>query len=127
MADGALRLCPGRRRSRTLEPRPAAPTPPASRFLKRCHARADYGLHWPRGKRHFLSALLWSLALAIAVNAGTSALDVLLHLKQTTGDILGVLYAYWLEDSQNIVAPILAHKASDGITVVFWALGIFPN
>lgn len=63
----------------------------------------------------------------MAVNDGNSRLDVLLHLKQTTGDIPGVLYTYWLEDSQIIGAPILAQKASDGISVVFWALGIFQN
>ncbi len=28
---------------------------------------------------------------------------------------LGVLYAYWLEKSQSIVAPILAHNCSDGV------------
>jgi hypothetical protein len=84
-------------------------------------------VHWPRGQRHSLPARLRGLALAIAVSAGNSRLVTLLHLKQTTGDIPDVLYAYWLEDSQCIVAPILAHKASDGITVVFWALGIFQN
>ncbi len=180
--------------------------------LKKWYAPADYGLHWPRGKRYFLPALLWGLALATAVNAGNSWLDVLLHIKQTTGDIvythqniwgwaifesiyvgpteeipfrallvtylatampgklrigrfsmnwagiivallfalahiqsfwtesvfdaliqqgyafaLGVLYAYWLEKSRSIAAPILAHNVSDGITIVFWALGIFQN
>ena len=29
--------------------------------------------------------------------------------------------------SQSILAPILAHEVSDGITVVSWALGIFQN
>lgn len=37
----------------------------------------------------------------------------------------GILYAYWLEKSQSIVAPIIAHNISDGITILFWALGIF--
>lgn len=37
----------------------------------------------------------------------------------------GIAYAYWLEKSKSIVAPIIAHNISDGITVVFWALGIF--
>ncbi|MGC8519864.1 MAG: hypothetical protein ACP5P4_15310 [Steroidobacteraceae bacterium] len=41
--------------------------------------------------------------------------------------VLGVLYAYWLEKSQRIVAPILAHDLSDGITPVVWALGIFQH
>jgi membrane protease YdiL (CAAX protease family) len=180
--------------------------------LKKWYAPADYGLHWPRGKRYFLPALLWGLALATAVNAGSAWLDVLLHVKQTTGDIvythqniwgwaifewiyvgpteeipfrallvtylatampgklrigrftmnwagilvallfalahvhsfwteslldaliqqgyafaLGVLYAYWLEKSRSIVAPILAHNVSDGLTVAFWALGIFQS
>jgi membrane protease YdiL (CAAX protease family) len=37
----------------------------------------------------------------------------------------GIAYAYWLEKSKSIVAPIIAHNISDGITVVFWALEIF--
>ncbi len=37
----------------------------------------------------------------------------------------GILYAYWLEKSKSVVAPIIAHNISDGITIVFWALGIF--
>ena len=37
----------------------------------------------------------------------------------------GVLCAYWLEKSESIVAPIIAHNVGDGITVLFWALGIF--
>lgn len=181
-------------------------------ILKRRFAPADYGLHWPRGKRYFLTAILWGLLLATAVNAGGSWLDVYLHLKQTGGDVVythrnicgwaffewfyagpteeipfrallvtylatampgklhlgrfsingagvvvallfalahvqsfwvespvdaliqqgyafvpGVLYAYWLENSQSIVAPILAHNVSDGITTVFGALGIFQH
>lgn len=35
----------------------------------------------------------------------------------------GVAYAYWLEKSKSIVAPIIAHNISDGITVLYWALG----
>ena len=181
-------------------------------ILKRQFAPADYGLHWPHGKRYFLAAILWGLLLATAVNAGSSWLDVALHLKQTGGDVvythrniwgwalfawvyvgpteeipfrallvtylatampgklrfgrfsingagvvvallfalahlqtfwvenpvdalihqgyafmLGVLYAYWLEKSRSIIAPILAHNCSDGITTVFWALGIFQH
>ena len=180
--------------------------------LKKWSAPADFGLHWPRGKRYFLPALLWGLALATVVNAGNSWLDLLLHIKQTTGDIvythqniwgwavfewiyvgpteeipfrallvtylatampgklhvgrfsmnwagiivallfalahvqsfwteslldaliqqgyafvLGVLYAYWLEKSRSILAPILAHNITAGLTVVFWALGIFQT
>jgi CAAX protease family protein len=37
----------------------------------------------------------------------------------------GIAYAYWLEKSKSIVAPIIAHNISDGITIVFWALDIF--
>ncbi len=181
-------------------------------ILKRRFAPADYGLHRPHGKRYFLAAILWGLLLAIAVNAASSWLDVYLHLKHTSGEIvythrniwgwalfdwiyvgpteeipfrallvtylatampgklrlgrfsingagvvvallfalahlqtfwvenpidaliqqgyaftLGVLYAYWLEKSRSIVAPILAHNVSDGITTVFWALGIFQH
>ena len=36
---------------------------------------------------------------------------------------LGVLYAYWLGKSESIIAPIIAHNASDGITVLLWAIG----
>ena len=28
---------------------------------------------------------------------------------------LGVLYAYWLEKSGSVAAPMLAHKVSDGL------------
>ena len=38
---------------------------------------------------------------------------------------LGVCYAYWLEKSKSVVAPIIAHNVGDGLTVVFWALNIF--
>lgn len=37
----------------------------------------------------------------------------------------GILYAYWLEKSKSVAAPIIAHNISDGITIVFWALNIF--
>lgn len=46
-------------------------------------------------------------------------------LQQFYAVAWGILYAYWLEKSKSIVAPIIAHNISDGITVVFWALGIF--
>ncbi len=36
---------------------------------------------------------------------------------------LGVLYACWLEKSNSIIAPIIAHKVSEGITGFTWALG----
>lgn len=48
-------------------------------------------------------------------------------LQQGYAFALGVLYAYCLEKSRSIVAPILAHNMSDGITTVFWALGIFQH
>ena len=28
---------------------------------------------------------------------------------------LGVLYAYWLEKSQSLIAPIVGHNVSDGV------------
>jgi uncharacterized protein len=37
----------------------------------------------------------------------------------------GLAYAYWLEKSKSVVAPIIAHNISDGITVAFWALDVF--
>jgi membrane protease YdiL (CAAX protease family) len=40
---------------------------------------------------------------------------------------LGVAYAYWLEKSKSIVAPIIAHNVTDGLTIVFWALGVFQG
>ena len=48
-------------------------------------------------------------------------------IQQGYAFMLGVLYAYWLEKSRSIIAPILAHNCSDGITTVFWALGIFQH
>ena len=56
--------------------------------LTNWYAPAGYGLHWPRGKRHLLPALLWGLAPAPVVNAGNSWLDVPPHIQQTTGDIV---------------------------------------
>ena len=48
-------------------------------------------------------------------------------LQQAYAFVWGVLYAYWLEKSKSIVAPVIAHNVGDGITVVFWALGIFQS
>lgn len=56
--------------------------------MKNWYAPGYYGLHWPRDKRHVLPALLWGLALTTVVNAGNTWLDVLLHNKQTTRDIV---------------------------------------
>jgi len=35
--------------------------------------------------------------------------------QQIYAFLLGVLYAYWLEKSQSIVAPIIGHNLSDGV------------
>jgi uncharacterized protein len=35
--------------------------------------------------------------------------------QQIYAFILGVLYAYWLEKSRSIVAPIIGHNLSDGV------------
>jgi len=35
--------------------------------------------------------------------------------QQVYAFLLGVLYAYWLEKSRSVVAPIIGHNASDGI------------
>ena len=35
--------------------------------------------------------------------------------QQVYAFALGVLYAYWLEKSQSIVAPIIGHNVSDGV------------
>lgn len=48
-------------------------------------------------------------------------------LQQVYALSWGILYAYWLEKSKSIVAPIIAHNVSDGITVAFWALDIFQS
>ncbi|MDE2464941.1 MAG: CPBP family intramembrane metalloprotease [Alphaproteobacteria bacterium] len=51
----------------------------------------------------------WSLALA----------------QQVYAFVLGVLYAYWLEKSGSVLAPIVGHNLSDlteTLLVVAWAL-----
>ncbi|MGH6873266.1 MAG: CPBP family intramembrane glutamic endopeptidase [Rhizomicrobium sp.] len=46
-------------------------------------------------------------------------------VQQVYAFVLGVAYAYWLEKSKSVVAPIVAHNLTDGLTIVFWALGVF--
>jgi hypothetical protein len=161
--------------------------------------RADYGLHWPRGRTEFAPALLWGAlfgvvmalvdyapqilsrthpslgypltmpnaagwlffefvyvgpteeipfrALLVTYLATTmpgklrigrwemnwagvivAILFALLHAtnfnlrawplalgQQIYAFLLGVLYAYWLEKSQSIVAPIIGHNVGDGV------------
>jgi uncharacterized protein len=52
-------------------------------------------LHAPNG----FSTRAWPLALG----------------QQIYGFVLGVLYAYWLEKSRSVVAPIIGHNLSDGV------------
>jgi hypothetical protein len=43
--------------------------------------------------------------------------------QQIYAFMLGVLYAYWLEKSQSVVAPIVGHNVSDGVEyliVLLW-------
>jgi len=43
--------------------------------------------------------------------------------QQIYAFVLGVLYAYWLEKSQSVVAPIVGHNISDGVEyaiVLLW-------
>jgi uncharacterized protein len=161
--------------------------------------RADYGLHWPRGRTEFVPALLWGALFGIVMTlvdyapqilsrthpslgypltAGNAAgwlffefvyvgpteeipfrallvtylaatmpgkvrigrwqmnwagvivaiMFALLHAtnfnlrawplalgQQIYAFLLGVLYAYWLEKSQSIVAPIIGHNVGDGL------------
>jgi len=35
--------------------------------------------------------------------------------QQIYAFMLGVLYAYWLEKSRSVVAPIVGHNVSDGV------------
>lgn len=48
-------------------------------------------------------------------------------LQQFYAFTIGVLYAYWLEKSQSVVAPIIAHNISDGLAfvILFVWLGAF--
>jgi membrane protease YdiL (CAAX protease family) len=48
-------------------------------------------------------------------------------LQQFYAFSIGVLYAYWLEKSKSIVAPIIAHNVSDGLVfvILFVWLGVF--
>jgi uncharacterized protein len=161
--------------------------------------RADYGLHWPRGRTEFAPALLWGTLFGIIMTlvdyapqilsrtppslgypltmpnaagwlffefvyvgpteeipfrallvtylaaampgklrigrwqmnwAGVivAIMFALLHAtnfnlrawplalgQQIYAFLLGVLYAYWLEKSQSIVAPIIGHNVGDGV------------
>lgn len=46
-------------------------------------------------------------------------------VQQVYAFMLGVLYAYWLEKSKSVVAPIIGHNMSDGLEnliVVVWSL-----
>lgn len=45
--------------------------------------------------------------------------------QQLYAFLLGVLYAYWLEKSRSVVAPIVGHNVSDGVEyliVLIWVL-----
>lgn len=161
--------------------------------------RADYGLHWPRGRTEFAPALVWGALFGIIMTLVDYAPQILsrthpsLDYPLTTGNtagwlffefvyvgpteeipfrallvtylaatmpgkvrigrwqmnwagvivaimfallhatnfnlrawplalgqqiyafLLGVLYAYWLEKSQSIVAPIIGHNVGDGV------------
>lgn len=163
-------------------------------------APADYGLHWPRGRTYFSTAILWGAAFAVIMTVVGYAPEILAHKAPTldypltlrniagwllfegvyvgpceeipfralmvtflsatmpgkTGVLgfemnragavvavifallhvstfwhapwplalgqqgyafaLGVLYAYWLEKSASVAAPILAHNVSDGLS-----------
>lgn len=48
-------------------------------------------------------------------------------IQQFCALFLGVLYAYWLEKSKSIVAPIIAHNVSDGLVyvILFFWVGAF--
>ena len=53
-------------------------------------------------------------ALLHAVNFRLRAWPLALG-QQVYAFLLGVLYAYWLEKSRSIVAPIVGHNVSDGV------------
>ena len=48
-------------------------------------------------------------------------------IQQCCALFLGVCYAYWLEKSKSIVAPIIAHNISDGLVyvILFFWVGAF--
>jgi membrane protease YdiL (CAAX protease family) len=59
-----------------------------------------------------IAALIFSLLHAgnFSLRARPLALG-----QQVYAFVLGVLYAYWLEKSKSVVAPILGHNVSDGV------------
>jgi uncharacterized protein len=59
-----------------------------------------------------IAALIFSLLHAgnFSLRAWPLALG-----QQVYAFVLGVLYAYWLEKSKSVVAPILGHNVSDGV------------
>lgn len=77
-----------------------------------------FNMHWAG----IIVALLFALA-HIESFWEVNWVDAL--IQQIYAFTLGVCYAYWLEKSRSIVAPIIAHNLTDGMTIVFWALGMF--
>jgi uncharacterized protein len=65
-------------------------------------------------------------ALLHATNFSLRAWPIALG-QQLYAFVLGVLYAYWLEKSGSVVAPIIGHNVSDGIEylIVFCWLLVF--
>jgi hypothetical protein len=49
--------------------------------------------------------------------------------QQIYAFLLGVLYAYWLEKSKSVVAPIIGHNVSDGVeyAILFAWVGLAPG
>jgi hypothetical protein len=64
-------------------------------------------------------------ALLHAANFDSRAWPIALG-QQVYAFALGVLYAYWLEKSQSIVAPIVGHNVSDGVeyAILFAWVGV---
>ena len=65
-------------------------------------------------------------ALLHAANFDARAWQLALG-QQIYAFVLGVLYAYWLEKSKSVVAPIVGHNVSDVVeyAILFAWLGAF--
>jgi uncharacterized protein len=71
-----------------------------------------------------IAALIF--ALLHATNFDVRAWPIALG-QQVYAFMLGVLYAYWLEKSQSVVAPAIGHNVSDGVeyAIVFGWIAFF--
>jgi uncharacterized protein len=88
---------------------------------------AGTGLAASRGIMNWAGVIVALIfALLHAANFSLRAWPLALG-QQIYALVLGVLYAYWLEKSRSVLAPIIGHNVSDGVEyaivflwIAFW-------